>query len=208
MNTEVEKKFQPTEEQKKSLLEGAEFLGIENNHDIYFDKADFSFLKEGMKLRKRNGSFELKIKTASGSNEEINDIKEIEEYFQTDNLERYIKEKELKIIADYNTERHIYKKDGFSIHDDTTDFGHKVCEVERLFKGTGNKEKDDATARMLREEIVKFATQYGWEIKKMVPKWAEYLKSFNPEGYNEIFIKNKEGKGRKENKLPFEIKMK
>lgn len=161
-----------------------------------------------MKLRKRNGRFELKIKTDSGSNEEIDDIKEIEEYFQTDNLERYIKEHELNVVADYNTERYIYKKDAFSIHIDITDFGHKVCEIERLFKSTGDRKKDDTMVRMLKEEIIKFATQYGWEIKKMVPKWAEYLKKFNIEAYNEIFIKNREGKEKKENQLSFELKMK
>ena len=34
---EVEKKFIPTEEQLKSMLEGAEFLGEKNLEDFYYD---------------------------------------------------------------------------------------------------------------------------------------------------------------------------
>lgn len=204
---EVEEKFRPTEESKKSLLGGAEFLGIVNNHDIYFDNADFSFLKNGIRLRNRNGIFELKIKKGSGRSLEIINTKEIEDYLKTDNLERYIKEEGLKIVADYNTERHVYKKDDFFIHDDKTDFGYKVCEIERLLQITEDGGQDNIIAKRLRKEVINFAAQYGWEKKNLVSKWAEYLKKFNPEAYNEIFKEKIDEKvNEKNNVLEFKMK--
>lgn len=207
MNTEVEKKYQPTEEQLELLLKDSVFEGIENNHDIYFDDSNFSFFKNGTKLRKRNGIFELKIRTASSSNIEITGIKEIEDYFKTDDLDRYLNENHIVEVANFKTERHIYSKEGFSIHKDKTDFGYEVCEIELLFKGTGQKEQDDATSKVLKKKIKCFAEQYGWEAKNLVPKWAEYLKKFNPEAYSEIF-KDRIDETAKEKNNVLEFKMK
>lgn len=198
---EVEKKFQPTREQLGSLLEGSEFLGIEKIHDIYYDHPDFRLLKGGQKLRNRNGNFELKIKTESSANLEIENKKEIEEYFKIYDLDKFIITNGLVVVADYETEREKYTKEGFSIHKDRTNFGYEVCEIERLFKGTGDKEKDDETVRLLKEEIVNFAIQYGWEVKKIFPKWAENLRLKNKEGFQELFGLNKENK-------TLEVKMK
>src|SRR3989338_7722720 len=78
---EVEKKFQPTEEQLKVLLEGAEFLGEKIVHDIYYDYSDYRLLKKDVRLRNRNNFFELKVGKSSGVSQEIEKREDIEKYF-------------------------------------------------------------------------------------------------------------------------------
>ena len=58
---EVEKKFQPTEEELQKALEGAEFVAEKILADTFYDLPDFSYFKEAKRLRNRNGRFELKI---------------------------------------------------------------------------------------------------------------------------------------------------
>jgi len=88
---EVEKKFQPTQEQLQKMLEEAEFVGEVANHDIYYDYPDYRLYTtpENKCLRNRNGSFELKMRSSSiyGRNE-IEDKGEIERYFGVENLDQ------------------------------------------------------------------------------------------------------------------------
>lgn len=74
---EVEKRFEPNEEQIKVLLEGAEFVGEVVLNDTYYDYSDFRLLKNDIRLRERNGAFELKIGKSSGVAEEIENEEEI-----------------------------------------------------------------------------------------------------------------------------------
>jgi adenylate cyclase class IV len=57
---EVEKKFKLTEDNKRKLIEGAEFLGEKIQTDSYFDTANFDLARKDMWFRNRNGKFELK----------------------------------------------------------------------------------------------------------------------------------------------------
>src|SRR6185436_8604727 len=95
---EVERQFHATEEQIQSLLQGAQFLGEKVNHDIYHDYPDYRLFKEDIRLRNRDGSFELKIGGGRGVNKEINRREEIEKYFNTSNLDEFIKNNLIPII--------------------------------------------------------------------------------------------------------------
>ena len=107
---EVEMRFQPKEEQLSSLLRDAFFVSSIEIHDVYYDYPDFRLLKEGIRLRKRDGLFELKIKKDSSIHQEIEDKNEIEKYFNLNiPLEEFIK-KYLLIIIDYKNKREKYKK--------------------------------------------------------------------------------------------------
>lgn len=175
---EVERKFQPTEEQLKALLKDAEFVGDKVNHDVYYDYPDYRLMKEGVRLRSRNNNFELKLGQSRGVNTEIEERKEIEKYFKTDNLEEFIKQN-FVVIIEYVTKRMEYKKAGFIIDVDETDFGFNVCEIELMV------ENEDGV-KEAKEKIKNFAEEYGWEITKILPKGLEYLRILKPEVYKEL----------------------
>lgn len=179
---EVEMRFQPTEEQLNSLLKDALLVGSLEIHDIYYDYSDFRLLKEGIRLRNRDGVFELKIKKDSSIHQEIENKKEIEKYFNSDiPLEEFIN-KNLILIIDYKNKRVKYKKGDFNIDIDKLSFGYNMCELELLV------EKEEY-ANEAREKIINLAKEYNFEIKKILPKTAEYLRLFNKEKYEEIFKK-------------------
>ncbi len=182
---EVEKKFQPTEEQLKAMLEGAEFLGEVVNHDVYYDYPDYRLYKKDIMLRNRNGKYELKIRTASSTHEETEEKTEIEKYFNTENLEKFIQEN-FEIIMEYITKRLKYKKGGFTIDVDKTDFGggkrYEMCEIELMVDSID--EVDNA-----REAVLRFAESYNFENKKMFGKHKEYLRVMKPEVFTELFGK-------------------
>lgn len=198
---EVEIKFQPAEEQLTSLLKNAEHISNEKIHDIYYDFSDFRFLKQKIRLRDRNGSFELKIRVDSNVDKEIDDKEEIERYLKLDvSLEEFIN-KELGVIIEYGTERKKYKKEGFTICLDKMSFDYSMCEVELMV------EKEEQ-AKEAKEKIMNFAKEYDFEEKKGLSKGAEYLRRFNPEKYKEIYIdKKNEENGEKKNGLNNEMKI-
>ncbi len=176
---EVEKRFQPTEQQKAELLSGAEFLGQKENHDIYYDYADYRLFKNNIRLRSRNGSFELKIGKESGVAEEIEIKKDIEKYFNTDKLEKFIADNLIPIV-DYTTMRKKYKKDEFTIDVDKMSFGYDLCEIEVLVEKEEN-------IREAEDKINNLAKEYGLEIKELPSKRGEYLRLLKPEIYKEIY---------------------
>lgn len=183
---EVEKKFKPTEAQLERLIDGAVSLGITVNHDIYYDYDDLRFFKENMRLRKRNGAFELKIGKSGAVSEEIEDVKEIERILDINyGLENYIKEK-LIAIMDYTTQRQKFTKEGFNIDVDKTSFGYNICEIELTLGGVDGgsvleKEIEEAEAK-----ISKFAEDHHLEIIKLNGKGKEYLRTMRPELYEII----------------------
>ena len=175
---EVERKFQPTEEQLKALLKDAEFVGDKVNHDVYYDYPDYRLIKKGIRLRNRNGLFELKIKKSSHVHLEIENKKEIEEYFKTDNLEEFIKQN-FVVIIEYVNKRIEYKCGEFTIDVDELDFGYNMCEIELMVESDdGIKEAED--------KIMNFVKKYGWEVNKILSKGLEYLRIFNNKVYKEL----------------------
>lgn len=185
---EVEKKFQPTEEQLKAMLEGAEFLGEVVNHDVYYDYPDYRYYTDERNtcLRNRNGVFELKMHTGKGVGKEVEDLRDIAEFFGVENLDTFVKEKLVPII-EYKTKRQKYKKDIFTIDVDETDFGigekYLMCEIECMV------ENDDEVTETL-EKIMNFAKQYNFETKKIFSKHKEYLRRIKPEVYEKLFNNN------------------
>jgi adenylate cyclase class IV len=183
---EVEKKFQPTKEQLEKLLEGAEFLGLKINHDLYYDYDDLRLFHDNIKLRNRNGSFELKIGKQLSEDEtdsihtEIEDEEEIKKYLDiTTPLEQYTKE-QMIVSSDYVNNRKKYKKGEFTIDVDSMDFGYELCEVELLVPS-------EEKAKEASDVILAFVKQFGIEIQKIPSKRETYLRLKKPELYEKIY---------------------
>jgi predicted adenylyl cyclase CyaB len=175
---EVEKRFQPTEEQIKALLEGAEFIKDIVIHDIYYDYPDIRLMKSKTRLRDRNGSFELKIGKGSGMAEEIEDEAKIVEYFSVSNLRDFVNENLIPVIDSVNN-RTVYSKEGFEISFDDMDWGYKMCEIELVAE-------DEKEALEVESKILSFAERFGLEVMP-TGKRDEYLKRFKPEIYKELY---------------------
>ncbi len=186
---EIEKKFQPTYEQLKALLEGAEFVEDKSIRDIYYDTPTFDYFKSEakIKLRKRDGSYELKIQIGTDTNEkakhaiEITNEKEILEKlgFDTDSyLETEVK-KNLEELVSFTTHRTKYKKEGFLIDIDEIETGLKACEIELLVN-------DESEIKAAEDKIIAFANQYGLSMAKLPTKTGETLRVNRPEVYEQL----------------------
>ncbi len=185
---EVEKKFQPTEEQLTAMLEGADFLGEKNITDTYYDTPDFTYLKKGIRLRSRDGGWEIKAtsKELHGATaqvmREIDTEPEILEelgFSKEENLTDVV-EKNLQVIYVIRTNRWKYKKEGFTIDVDKTDIGYDMVEIELLVeKKEGIDEAD--------QKILDFAKRFSFEIKKLPSKTVRYLEHYHPDIAKEVY---------------------
>lgn len=185
---EVEKKFQPTDEQLAHLLEDAKFMSEKEHTDIYYDLSDFSYFKQGMHFRKRNSEYELKVEISNsqkyntGRYEEISSEQEILEklgFDKNDSLAEIIKEKMI-ILCSIKTKRKKYKKDEFTIDIDETDFGYNVIEIELLVDSEKEIEKAEV-------KILTLAKQFNFPIKKLHGKVSECLRITRPEVYKKLY---------------------
>jgi len=174
---EVEKRFQPTDEQLSKLLEGALFKKEEVLHDIYYDYPDIRLMKSQIRLRNRNGNFELKIDKGSGAAEEIEDEEKIAEYFNVKSLKDFINENLIPVIESKNN-RMSYDKEGFDIGLDDMDWGFKMCEIELMVEDMS--QISDAEGK-----IMAFAERFGL-VAMATGKRDEYLKRFKPKIYEEL----------------------
>ncbi len=234
-NIEVELRYQPAEEQLKLLLDDSEKLYDEDSHDVYFDFPDFRLLRKGIRLRYRTvrkkykeeekpreaiGFFELKVGLGNKADLEIKDRKKIKEYlgkemegikefFDTGkDLEEIVMKKENKFISivDFKTHRKEYKKEEFIIDVDEVDYGlgedkYNMCEIESMIN-------DENQIKDTKNKIKEFAKKYNFNTeKRVVPKGWEYLRRFNKEIFEEIYVKNIEEKEKKK-ALNNEIKLK
>ncbi len=66
---EVEQKFLLRHQDSQYIRNNARFCGEIHQHDVYYDKADYSFTKNDIWLRQRNGKWECKfpVKQSGGS---------------------------------------------------------------------------------------------------------------------------------------------
>ncbi len=187
---EVEKKFQPTEEQLQKLLEGASFIEDKKIVDVYYDTPNFDLFKSSnhTKLRCRDGLWELKIQIKPGSTEgakqaiEITDKKEILEKLGLDlntDFDEHIKQNFTELVR-YVTHRVKYHKGDFVIDIDEIDTGLKACEIELLVNSES--EIEDAE-----KKIIAFANQSGLKMAKPPTKIGETLRVNRPEVYKELF---------------------
>ena len=180
---EVEKSFDPNEEQLADILKGAEFLGEVVNHDVYYDYPDFRLAKQKIKLRFRNGSPELKIEKSETVDEETEDEESIKKFFGIDTPLQEFVASELIEIINYENTRRKYKKEGINIDVDSLDFGMQSCDFELMVE----REEEVKSAE---EKIFAFALSYGLDPAKWnIGKRRTYLQKFKPEIYKAIYGK-------------------
>lgn len=179
---EVEKGFILTPKQEKSLIEGAEFLGEKKITDTYYDDENYSLTGNDIWFRKRNGNFELKIPMNVSIEERVSDqYKEIENeqdilnYFKSNKktMAELLQEKEFKPFCTIITTRKKYKKDGFNIDFDETDFGYNCMEIEHMVE-------DESKMKESTESIIEFAKNHGITEGDRWGKVVEFIKRSNP----------------------------
>jgi adenylate cyclase class IV len=181
---EIEKKFILTEEQKKRLLEGAEFLGEKKFTDTYYDDAQYSLTTRDVWLRVRDGKFELKVPMNMAIEERV--IDRYQELEADSEIAVYLglpKDRVLMDVLRKNgyapfstivTTRKKYKKDGYHIDLDATDFGYHIAEIEYMVNERSEIEK--ATRR-----ILDYGKAYGLSGNGVIRgKVAEYLRKNSP----------------------------
>lgn len=183
---EVEKKFQPTNEQLAKLLEGTEFLGEKNLEDEYYDYPDFRICKKDWKFRIREGVYELKVNLRRGSdaehNEEFDNEEEILEklgFDKTENLGKIVKEK-MVLVAVLKNNRKKYKKGDFFIDVDKMDYGYEMVEIELMVQS-------EAEIPGAEKRIMNLAQEYNFPIKKLKGKFYEYTRLMKPEIFKELY---------------------
>lgn len=176
---EVEKQCKPTDEQIAAIIRDSEFVGENTDHDVYYDYPDYSLFKQDVHLRSRNGSYELKIGSKSGVNKEVEDVKEIVNYFNVADLETFIKEKLVPII-EFTALRKKYKNSEFIFTIDQMDFDYRICEIEIMVETEGE-------VQAAEERINQFANRYGITLEKLKAKKREYFLRKKPEIYKELY---------------------
>lgn len=188
---EVEKKFILNDEQKKNLLEGAEFLSEKTFIDAYYDNEKFSLGLNDMWLRKRQQEFNLKVPMRESQEEMINKYHEVEgemairEIFAIPVVGAFEHDLESfghKPYCKFKTTRRKYQKEGFIIDLDQADFGdwqYELAEIELLVDSKDKMKESE-------EKIYEFARHHGLEIKHIDGKLVEFLKRKMPERYAEL----------------------
>lgn len=188
---EVEKKFQPTLEQLAAFVEDAEFLGEIENIDTYYDMPDFALGKKGFKLRQRNKDYELKVQMSNFNDytqanyDEITEEPKILEklgYPNDANLEQIIRDK-MEILCSIRTKRKKYKKAGFNIDVDETDFGYNMVEIEFMV----NNESEISDAEKKIEIFGQPISNLG---KKLPGKVVECIRITRPDVYKILYPNN------------------
>ena len=179
---EVEKKFQPTEEQLANLLKDCEFLGEVVNSDIIYDYPDYRLISKSIRLRLRNGKFELKISDEEMelASLEVENEEEIKKYFNTTLPIKDFVEANLIEGINIKTTRKKFKKNDFIIDVDDLDFGYQCVEIELLVK-------NKSEIPQAYERIIELAKSYGFDLKEISPKKKEYFRIVKPEVYKLLY---------------------
>lgn len=191
---EVENRFLLTEENKKKLIDGAEFIGEETFTDIYYDTIDASLMKSDMWLRLRSGKFEMKLplneksvlRRKSNKYNEIEsegEIRKVLELPLNGNFKEALGEKGYSQALEIETTRKKYKKGEFDIVFDVTNLGFSIGEIEVVVK---NESEIEAAS----DRIIDFAVEQQVELVSTEGKVLECLKIVQPELYQ--FIKEAE----------------
>ena len=141
------------------------YLGRHNFSDTYYD-INNSLTANGVWVRRRNGIWQAKVRQGGDfTNSRFGELS------GKDQVSRLLLEYGIKAsgcddfglskIAQYSTEREIWKADGkFDIALDTTDFGHTVGEVELSIED--NSGSSEAIGSMMDAEIEVFMRKYSW----------------------------------------------
>lgn len=181
---EVERKFRPTDEQLANLLKDCEFHGQVVNHDIYYDYPDYRLISKSIRLRDRNGGFELKLSSDDTEefSQEIEDEEEIKKYFNiTSPVADFVRENLIEGI-NMKTTRGKYTKDDFSIDVDDIDFGYRCVEIELMVKDKGDVD-------VAYERILNLAKSYNFDLTEVPTKKKEYFRIAKPEVFKKLYPK-------------------
>jgi len=191
---EVEKKFILNEEEKKRIIENAQFLGEKIFTDTYYDTENYYLTLKDYWLRFREGKAELKVPleqkndTFINQYEEIVDEKRIREKLgirECNNLLNDLNMTGYSPFCTCKTTRTKYKNNIFSIDLDFVDFGdftYNIAEVELMVES--EKDVDGAL-----DKISNFAKEKKFKIESVRGKVIEYLKRKKPEHYNKLLAK-------------------
>ncbi|MGH2612160.1 MAG: CYTH domain-containing protein [Rhabdochlamydiaceae bacterium] len=179
-----------TPEQEKALIEGAEFLGEKKFTDTYYDDLNYSLTTKDIWFRNRDRKFELKLpmnvsieERVSDQYKEIEDEREIKQYFKFDNngsLPELLENRKYVAFCIITTTRRKYKKEGFGIDLDIIDFGYTVAEIEYMAD-------DGENLKEATDKIIAFANNHGIVTGDIVRgKGAEYLRRNKPEHFQAL----------------------
>ena len=181
---EVEKKYLLSEDSFKAILSDVVFVREEKIIDKFFDDKDFSLFSNKMKLRKRNGKFELKGRKKEKNvdsfsvKEELTTEQDIANKLDWDlsrgSIQDCVNERNYEQYAEVHTLRKKYKFDDLYIDMDETPDGYSVMEVEILVEN--EHEIEDAIRK-----IGQFAQSYGLESRKIKGKLRTYLEVNKPD---------------------------
>jgi len=188
----IEKKFSLSPEQQKRLLDGAELISEKQISDTYFDNSKYNLTTKDWWLRKRDGSFELKVALEGHDMRVINQYDEITDENAIRNkldLQKNASLDEDLVTAGYVpfismvTTRHKYKKDGFIIDldqvDYDSDFKYNLAEIEATF--------DDSSQRQQAiDSILNFAKAHNLTDEPVHGKTIEYLIQKRPKHYKAL----------------------
>jgi adenylate cyclase class IV len=179
---EVERKFRPTPEQLSGILADAEFLGEKILEDNLYDYPDYRLIKSDVRLRNRNGNFELKIgdEGTFGVSEEIEEERGIKNYFKTDkSIPQFVEENLVKIL-EYKNTRKKYRLGEFTIDLDDMDFGYNCLEIELLVA-------DKSEIENANKKIIELAQKYHLNMDKVPTKRSEYFRIVKPEVFKLLY---------------------
>lgn len=182
MAIEVEKKFQPSEQQKAELIDGATLISKKQFTDDYYDTASYELAKNNKWLRNRDGVWELKVYVDEDTADEITDETEILKLinFTDENSVDSLLESKIKIIAKIVTKREKYNKEGLILDFDETDFGVNKLDIEILVNNDTEKEQ-------AKQRISEFSKKYSMNEVNLPIKPIMYLQKMKPDLYKEIF---------------------
>ena len=176
------------EENERRLVAGAAFLGEKSLTDAYYDAADRRLTLRDFWLRKRDDAFELKVPLNESLETRVSD-----QYRELDEEPAIAAAIGLRLGAGQPlaealaaagfapfctiiTTRRKYKNGDFSIDIDSTDFGHRLAEIELMIAD----DADEAAMKAAAGRILAFAERLGVRPGKVIGKVAAFLKIKDP----------------------------
>ena len=184
---EVEIKFKLSDEQKRTLLDGAQFVSEELIHDVYYDSTNYELTTKDFWLRTRNGNFMLKTPADSDnktvfSMHELTDESLIRQALNLPAeppLEQAIENAGFVPLYKITNSRIKYLKDDITIdidHADYGDFTYDLCELETVVD-----RPEQISQASLNLQI--FATKHGIQIQPAEGKLIHLIRLTNPDHY-------------------------
>ncbi|KKQ33191.1 MAG: Thiamine-triphosphatase [candidate division TM6 bacterium GW2011_GWF2_37_49] len=184
---EVEIKFKLSDEQKRTLLDGAKFDSEEIIHDVYYDSASYALTTKDFWLRTRNGNFMLKTPASSRnttvfSMHELIDESLIRQALNLPSeptLEQAVANAGFIPLYKITNTRITYLKDDLTIdidHADYGDFTYDLCELETVVD-----QPEQIPQASLK--LQNFAAKHGIAIEPAEGKLIHLIRLTNPEHY-------------------------